>query len=122
MFRNPFRSLVSLFASLIATALVFTTLSMVDALDYLMGYEFERVSHQDLSIGLREPVDLQTLTEIESLHGITLAQPELLVACDLTNGARQKRIAITGLPTDNRLHTPWTSSGKGLMCLHRDWC
>ncbi len=112
VFRNPFRSLVSLFASLIATALVFTTLSMVDALDYLMGFEFERVSHQDLSIGLREPVDLQTLTEIESLPGITLAQPELLVACDLTNGARQKRIAITGLPTDNRLHTPLDQFGR----------
>ena len=43
VFRNPFRSLVSLLAAAISTALVFTALSMVDALDYLMRYEFQRV-------------------------------------------------------------------------------
>ncbi|EGV51882.1 ABC transporter permease [endosymbiont of Riftia pachyptila] len=112
VFRNPFRSFVSLLASLIATALIFATFSMIDALDHLMGYEFEQLSHQDLTISLRDPVALAATREIVSLPGISLIEPELLVSCDLVNGPRQKRIAITGLSPDARLHTPLDSQGR----------
>ncbi len=108
VFRNPFRSVVSLLASLIATALVFTTLSLVDSLDYMMGYEFTRVSHQDLSISLRDPIDSFATNELSHLPGIAGIEPELVVTSDLNHGLLKERVAVIGLQADRVLHLPQT--------------
>ncbi|MCX7011499.1 MAG: ABC transporter permease, partial [Candidatus Sumerlaeota bacterium] len=55
VFRNPFRSGVSLLAAVISTALILAALSGVDSLNYLINYEFRRVAHQDVTVSLRDP-------------------------------------------------------------------
>ena len=106
VFRNPFRSAVSLLASVVATALVFAALSMNDALQYLMDYEFDKISHEDVSVALRVPKGPQAVTEIAALSGVSFAQSQLVVACDLRHGLLAKRVAITALPPSSPLYTP----------------
>ncbi len=115
MFRNPLRSMVSMLAATIATALLVSTFSMYDALDYLMEYTFKRMAHQDYTVGLREPVGERSLSEMQRLPGVTVAEPQLDVVCDLRHGRWVKRIGVTGLPPHNRLHTPLDGEGKPLV-------
>ncbi len=115
VFRNPYRSAVSIFSSVIATAIVVMAIVNIDALNYLMAYEFDKVSHQDLTVSLREPASRRSLQEVKSLPGVGRAEPQLIVPCELSNGAFEKRIGITGIPETHRLYTPLTSDGKEVV-------
>jgi len=115
VFRNPFRSSVNVLASLIATALIFSSLSMTDSLDYLMSYEFEKVSHQDITVSLRDPKDITTTREMLLLPTISETEPQLAVACDLKNGPYQKRVGVMGLVRNNRLYTPLDKDGNPIV-------
>ena len=106
VFRNPFRSSVSVFSSIIATAIVFSALSMTDALDYLMAYEYKWISHQDITVALRDPAGYDTPSEILDLPTISQTESQLIVVCDLKNGPYEKRTGITGLVNNNHLYTP----------------
>jgi len=112
IFRNPFRSAVSILASIIATSLVVAILSMVDSLNYLMDYEFDNVSHQDVTISLREPEDRGGPSELGALPTVSRTEAHLSVACDLTNGPYRERVGVVGLPRGNRLYTPLDSNGR----------
>jgi putative ABC transport system permease protein len=115
VFRNPFRSLVGLVAAAISTALVFTALSMVDALDYLMRYEFQRVAHQDFTVALREPDAAWAEAEVVRLPNVARTEVQLAVVSDLSHGAYRKRVGVMGLPPGNRLYTPLDGDGRPLV-------
>ncbi|HUT22714.1 MAG TPA: ABC transporter permease, partial [Sumerlaeia bacterium] len=114
-FRNPFRSGVSILASLVSTALVVMSLSMVDSLDYLMRFQFEKISHEDISVSIRDPQGRKAESEIGALSGVADVEPQLVVACDFVNGPRKKRTAITGLVRHNRLNTPLDALGRPIV-------
>ena len=115
VFRNPFRSSVSMFAGVISTALVVATMGSLDALDYLMHYEFARVSHQDISVSLRDPRGVDALSEFGAMPSVATAEPQLALVCDLSNGPRRKRVGITGLARGNRLCTPLDAAGNPIV-------
>ena len=112
VFRNPFRSGVSILASLVSTSLICATLSNSDALNYLMNYEFVHVAHEDYSIALRDPGGVRTTSEIASFSSVLDAEPQLVVACTLQNGPRERRIGVTGIPPRHFLYTPLDSAGR----------
>jgi len=115
VFRNPFRSSVCVLASVIATALIVATVTTVDALDYLMEYEFEQVSHQDITVALRDARGIRAVPEVESLPAVTGAEAELSTVCDLTRGPYRKRVGVTGLVRGGRLHTPLDATGRPIV-------
>ncbi|MBN1900920.1 ABC transporter permease [Candidatus Sumerlaeota bacterium] len=115
IFRNPFRSSVSILASLISTALICATLCNVDALNYLMSYEFEKASREDYSITLRDPKGRRVSSEAASLPSVVHAELQLAVTCDLRNGARKKRIGVIGLIRNNFLYTPLDATGNPVI-------
>lgn len=113
--RNPYRSGVSVAAAAISTALVVAVLSMVDSLDYLMRYEFERVSHQDLTVALRDPRGVGLTQEIGRMPSISAAEPQLGVVCDVSSGPVRRRLAVTGLSRGGRLFTPLDNTGRPIV-------
>ena len=107
VFRNPFRSTVSMLASMISTSLIFMALSNVASLNYLMSYTFEKLSHEDLSVSLRDPKGQRSLRELGSFTAIAGTEPQLSVVCDLSNGPYRKRMGVSGLPPRQQpLHSP----------------
>jgi putative ABC transport system permease protein len=112
VFRNPFRSAVCVLASFISTSLIVSALGLNDSMIYLMDYEFEQVSHQDLTVSLRDPQGRRAATELRNLPTISETEPQLGVACDITHGARRKRTGVTGLTRGNRLYTPLDGAGQ----------
>lgn len=115
VFRNPFRSSVSIVATVISTALVLSTLALFDALDYLIRFQFDRVAHQDYTVSLRDPEGRRAAPELASLAGIDQVEPQLAVACDLSNGPYRKRIGVIGVAPGARLHTPVDESGRPVI-------
>jgi putative ABC transport system permease protein len=113
--RNPFRSTVSLVASMISTALVLSAVCMMDCMDYMITYEFERMSHYDFTVSLRDPQGRNGAPEIGSLPTTATTEPQLSVPCDLSNGPYRKRLGVIGLPHDNRLYTPLDESGQPIV-------
>lgn len=115
VFRNPFRSSVCVVASAISTALILMVLTNLDALHYLMRYEFERVSRQDLTVSLREPKGRRAADEVRRLPNVAETESQLAVVCDLSRGERRKRTGVTGLPRANRLYTPLDARGLPIV-------
>ena len=115
VFRNPFRSGVSMLASAVATALIVSAFSNSDALDYLMAYTFEKVAHEDVRIQLRDPVGSDIRSEVRELPSISEVEGLLEVVCDVTLGAATKRIGVTGLPPGGRLYTPLGPDGQPIL-------
>lgn len=115
MFRNPFRSSVSLLAAAVATAIMLTSFSMYDSTYFLMNYHFKKVSHYDLNISLRDPQGIPALSEVLDLPGVSFAEPQLDVLCDLKNGPYEKHTAVSALPPNHMLFTPLNRSGDKLV-------
>lgn len=111
LLRNPFRCLVTAFGSAMATALMVEAFCLGDSIKFLNDYEFRRTSHQDLTISLREPRHWQSLSELSGLPGVEVVEGQLSVGCDLTLGARSRRVNLTGLTADARLYTPLDQRG-----------
>lgn len=112
VFRNPFRSAVCIFTSLISTAIIIMALCNMDSLHYLMDYEFNRISHQDMTVSLRDPKGIRVLSEFRTFPSLSQTEPQLTVACDLSNGPYQKRTGIIALPENNSLYTPLNANGN----------
>jgi putative ABC transport system permease protein len=115
VFRNPFRSLVGIIGSAVATALIVASFSLYDATYFLMSYHFQRVAHQDLTVSLRNPKGIGALSEVGDLPEVSRKEPQLNVICDLRNGPYQKRTGVTGLPLHNTLYTPLDESGRKMV-------
>lgn len=115
LFRNPFRTGVGIATSVVATALVVESLCMVAGLRYMIDHEFQKTSHQDLTLSLREPLGRDVVEEIRHLPHVRLVEPQLGVAADVTFGPYEKRLGVTGLPRGNTLFTPLAADGSPLV-------
>ena len=115
IFRNPFRSGVCIAASFISTTLVFGEWSLLSSIDYMMFYQFDKISHQDMTVMLRDPVGRPATSELAGLPGVREVEPQLAVVCDFSNGPYKKRTDLTGIAPGNRLYTPLDRAGKPVV-------
>lgn len=115
IFRNPFRSVVGLLTVIVSTALMLTTFNMLAALNYLMDYQFNALMHQDVTVALRDPVGRTSPDEIEDLPGVAAVEPQLNIVSDLINGPYEKRIGVTGLPSNPTMFTPLDDDGNPIV-------
>jgi putative ABC transport system permease protein len=112
MLRNPFRSGVTVLASSFASAILMVSLTNIDALDFLVRYQFENIMHQDITTSLRDPKGIDAKFEIANIPAIADSEAQLNVVCNLTNGHRHERVGIIGLPLDSHLVTPLDAKGN----------
>jgi putative ABC transport system permease protein len=115
VFRNPFRSAVSLLAGIIATSLTLATICLYDGLYYMLNYHFEKVSHEDMTITTRDALGMKSVHEVAALPSVFGTEPQLSVVCDLSNGPYSKRTGVTGLTADAQLYTPLDASGNPVV-------
>ncbi len=115
IFRNPFRSSVSVIASAVSTGLIVASFSMYDSTYYLMDYHFQKIAHEDRTISLRDPKGVGSASEISGLPTVSLSEAQLAVVCDLRNGPYERRTAVTGLPRNGDLYTPLDRAGRRVV-------
>jgi putative ABC transport system permease protein len=115
IFRNPFRSGVNVLTAVLAMALLVSSFAMADGMNYLVEYQFGMISHEDLSVSLREPVGDAGSREVSNLPTVTTVESQLTIVSDLSVGHRRQRIGVVGLPRNNRLFTPLNLANEPIV-------
>ena len=111
VFRNRIRTFTSIVASALAVSIIFMAMVMYDSFLYLVDYQFEKVSHSDVDIGLRDEESVDALLEARELPAVDYAEPMFGIVCDLRHGPDSRRMSISGLTPDHRLITPMCADG-----------
>ncbi len=106
MFRNRIRTATSIACSALATSIILLSIMMYESMGFLVEFQFERVLHSDVDVGLRDVRSTRALYEARDLPGVDDAEPVLAMTCDLRHGRRQRRMSVVGLSADHRLTTP----------------
>lgn len=110
--RNRTRTLTGCISTALAVAIIMMSLVMYDSMLELIDFQYERVSHSDVDIGMRDEKSIDALYEARSLPGVDYAEPLFGLRCDLQNGRRGRRLTITGLTPGHRLMTPVQTDGR----------
>lgn len=109
--RNRARSLIGMFAAAMGAAIVVATLGMVDSLEEMVVFQFDKVLLADFTLNFRNELDAGAVTEAARLPGIVRAEPLFIVPCTLENGYRRKKGSITGLTRDATMTVPRGADG-----------
>ena len=104
--RNRFRTMTGVLATALAGSLIMMSLTMYDSLWFLVDFQFDRIVHSDVDVGLREEQSIGGLYESRQLPGVDYAEPLLGVRCDMRNGRYERRMGIMGLSREHRMTTP----------------
>lgn len=112
LFRNPLRNAVVVLATFAGTAITLCMVSMMDSVDVMMGFHFERISHEDVGASLRKPRGPEVVRELGRIAGVRFAEGQLAIPADLSHGSRTRRMGVLGLPAGHRLYTPVDPEGR----------
>jgi putative ABC transport system permease protein len=112
IFRNPFRSLVTLGSSFIATTIMVESLATGSAIRVLIDREFRTAQKQDVTVLLREARDAVSVTrEIQRLPGVEkvevhLNSPALIRSLSADGKAYEREVLLFGLGENPELENP----------------
>lgn len=115
IFRNPFRSAVTLLACSLATMLLVCSLSFIDSINKISTSSFDKVQHQDFTLSLREPLGRDIFRTAQLLPGVDQVEASLTVPVELKNGPYSRLISVTGLPAHATLSTPVDDHDKPII-------
>jgi putative ABC transport system permease protein len=102
--RRPLRSLLSCLGIALAVAVLVLGYFSLDALDYVMGSQFELAEREDLTVSLVEPRSSRALSDLEALPGVRRCEPFRAVPARLRFGHRSRRLGLMGVQADGELY------------------
>src|SRR5262249_43947769 len=95
--RQPFKALFSCVAIALAVAILIVGSFTLDALDYMMDFQFALAQRQDMTVALVEPSSATALESLRHLPGVRHGEPFRSVPVRLRCGHRTRRLAVMGL-------------------------
>ncbi len=94
--RKPLKSLISVLGIALAGAMLVVSGFQRDAIDYMVGVQFNLAQRDDLQVSFVEPASRKALFELAGLPGVHHAEPYRAVPVELRAGHRSHRTAIQG--------------------------
>ena len=121
--RKPIQAGLSILGVSLAVAILITGNYMLDAMNYLMDFQFRQVQREDMTIVFNEPRSSRTRYEVANLPGVIYAEPFRLVPARLRFEHRTYRTALTGIEPlgefrrliDKNLHSVYLPSDGVVM-------
>ena len=110
--RNRVRTAVGVFAAMMGASLLMSGLMMMEAMPYLVDFQYEKVTKSDLDLGFADEHGEDVLSEVRRLPAVDYAEPVLNVVCTFTNNVHQRKGVITGLQAGARLTVPRDLAGQ----------
>jgi putative ABC transport system permease protein len=110
--RQPFRAAASVVGIGFATAILAVGFFFIDALDVVVGHQFQVVQRQDVSLAFFEPASPGAFHEVQALPGVLYAEPVRVVPARIRFGHRERRLAVTGLLSAPELQRVVDTSGR----------
>lgn len=95
--RKPFKSMASIFGIAMSVAVLIVGAFSLDALDYLIDFQFRKAQRQDLTVGFVEPATASVVYELANLEGVLESETTRSVPSRIHFDHRSRRIGITGL-------------------------
>ena len=121
--RKPIQAGLSIFGVSLAVAILIMGNYILDALNYLMDFQFRQVQREDMTIVFNEPRPSRTRYEVANLPGVIDSEPFRLVSARLRFEHRTYRTALTGIEPqgefrrlmDRNLHSVYLPSNGVVM-------
>ena len=77
---------------------------MITSINYMLDHNFQDVERWDVMAGFNKPQGEETLKKIESLPGVTKAEPYLRLPVTLAANNKEQEIILTAIAPDQTLH------------------
>ena len=101
--RKPIQAVLSIFGVSLAVAILITGNYMLDAMNYLMDFQFRQVQREDMTIVFNEPRPSRTRYEVANLPGVIDSEPFRLVPARLRFEHHTYRTALIGIEPQGQL-------------------
>ena len=101
--RKPVRAALSVAGIAGAVAILLAGTFWVDAVEYFIDVQFNKVQRANVSVGFAEPVAQAARRDLERLPGVQRAEATRAIPVRLVAGHRYYRTALTGLADDASL-------------------
>lgn len=98
--RRPAQALFTVAGLALATGILIVPNSFRDSIKQILGFEWDIVQRQDVSLGLVEPADRKVAHLFRKLPGALNVEPFRNAAVRLRYGHRSRQLAIHGYPPD----------------------
>ena len=109
--RRPWQSFFAAFGLALATGIPIVPGAMRDAIDHLMDFQWDMAARQNVSVNLIEPGSGSALNDMAHLPGVISTEEYRVVPARLRFGHQSRRLAVTGMIPDARLHRLLDISG-----------
>jgi putative ABC transport system permease protein len=96
--RHPGRALSSIVGIAFASAIFQFGVGFVDAMEQLIETQFYVAERQHVTLNFIEPASPDVRHALARLPGVLLSEPQRVVPARLRAGARERTLAITGVP------------------------
>ena len=102
--RKPISASLSIIGLAFASAVMIMGFFLGDTFDWIVEVEFGLRQRENVSVSFVEPRPGRTIHELDNLPGVMATEAFRNVPVRLRHGQFSKRLAIFGLPADQRLH------------------
>lgn len=102
--RRAVRSGLTCLALALATAILIVPSTLRDAVDYVLGFQWDIVQRQTVTLSLVEPQAGRAIADFRHLPGVVLAEPFRFVTVELRSGPITRRLLLQGLPAHGTLN------------------
>jgi putative ABC transport system permease protein len=100
MVHRPLRSALTTLGLALAVALLVTALMSFDSIERMIEIAFDRTDRQQATLTFVDPRGPAVMQAVERLPGVLRVEPVRSAAVRLTNGARSRKLSVTGKPRD----------------------
>jgi putative ABC transport system permease protein len=111
MGRRKGRTATGMLAAALGAALLFTTFYFIDAMNYLVEFQFRLASRSHYDIALVGAADERVVDEIGAMPGAVLAEGLFELPCELRSGHIERLTSVTGVAAGARLTSPRGADG-----------
>lgn len=112
--RHRFRSAAAVFAAAMGTGLLVNGFMMVESQEFLLDFQFQRLSRSDIDLSFRDEEGRDAWDEIARLPGVDHAEPTFDLACTFVRGSRRRKSGLIGVSPKARLTVPRDVRGEPL--------
>ncbi len=103
--RSRFRAGLNVFGVAISTALLIVAFYAIDAMNFLLDYQYRQTQKQDATISFFVERGEDALREAARFEHVREAEPLLQYPFQMRNGWREKDVVIVGMARDSKLQT-----------------
>jgi putative ABC transport system permease protein len=101
--RHPLRAALSCLGIALSIAVLILGNCTVDAIDYVIDFQFFAAQRQDLNVAFVEQTSPRSLHDLGHLPGVQHVEPYRTVPARIRFGPRSRRLGVLGLPPERRL-------------------